>query len=244
MKTVAIFLALALTAIAADNPPRMSRLYGVEVPADSAADFFAVQRETAEVYKANKAPISRLAWTSLTGESMFYYLVPLEGIDKLNERTWLSQQGEEPVRQARQARLRKATGPSTTKIITIQEDSTWDPNPKSGPQAFATITIYSVKPGKVADFLALMKEATEVTKKVGKAKCVYVNRLNFGGDAYEFTVYQGYDSLADISAGAITRAAMGDAAYTAFVEKMGATISTLRREIIRYRPEYSYVPAN
>src|SRR3954463_6172308 len=200
MKTIVMFLALALTAFAAEKPPSMSRLTAVEVPADSSAEFFAVQRETAEIYKANKAPIPRLAWRSLTGESTFYTLVPLAGLDKLTERTWLSPQGEEEPRHAPQARLRKAAGPSTIKIITLQEEATWDPTPEGAPEAFATLFTFSVKPGKVADFIALMKEATEVTKKIGKAKSVYLNRVSYGGDGYEFSVYQSYDSLADIPA--------------------------------------------
>jgi hypothetical protein len=241
MKTVTLFLALALTAVAADSPPSLSRLFQVEVPADSAAEFYAVQREIADIYKTNQAPISRIAWTSLTGEPRFYTMVPLSGLDKLDERTWLSQQGEERPRQARQARLRKATGPSTTKIFALQKEPTWDPTPQGAPEAFGTVSIYSVKSGKVADFLALMKEATEVTKKIGKAKCVYVNRLSYGGDSYEFVVFTGYDSLADISTGAF-RAAMGDAAYKTYFEKMGATIQSVRRDIIRFRPEFSYLP--
>jgi len=241
MKIVSMFLALALTAVA-QTTPRMSRLTQVEVPADSSAEFYAVQRETADIYKANKAPSPRLAWTSLTGERMFYTLMPLSGLDQLNERTWLSQQGEEAPRQARQARLRKATGPSTVKIVTTQEEPTWDPTPQGAPDAFATVAIYSVKPGKTTDFLALMKEATAATQKVGKAKSVYVERVNFGGDGYEFHVVHGYDSLADISSPGAFRTAMGDTAYNAYIEKMSATINSVRREIVRFRPEFSYVP--
>lgn len=244
MKSVALFLALALTAFAADPAPRMSRLYVVEVPADSAAEFYAVQRETAEIYKANKAPIPRLCWTSLTGEPTFVNVMPLTGIDKLGERTWLSQQGEERDRQARSARLRKAGGHATTKIITAEDEAGWDPAPQAPPAAFVSVSIYSVKPGKAADFLALMKEATAVTKKIGKAKGVFVARVGYGGDTSEYHVVTAYDSLADVASQGGFRAAMGDSAYTAFLKKIGETINSRQRDLYRFRPEFSYLPAN
>jgi hypothetical protein len=245
MKLVSMFLALATAAgvaTAAENAPKLSRLYEVEVAAQSSAEFYAAQREIAEVYRTNKGPHARLAWTTLTGEAKFYYLVPLAGLDKITERTWLSQQGEEGARQSRSTRLRNSSGPLSNRILSEQPGPTWDPTPDGAPDAFAVISTYVVKPGKVADFLALAKEATEATKKAGKAKSVYVTRVNFGGDAYEFNVVHGYAALGDITYGAL-REAMGQAAYEAYTKKMGETISSLRREIIRYRPEFSYLPA-
>jgi hypothetical protein len=242
-KSVCLFLVLALSAFGAESAPKLSRLTEVEVPADSSAEFYAVQRETAEVYKTNKAPIARLAWTTLTGKSRLYTLVDIEGLDKLGEPTWLSKQGEETVRQSRQARLRKATGPSNSKVISAEADLMWDPTPEGGPEAYAVVTMYTVKPGKVSAFLALMKENGELTKKLGKAKCTYVSRVAFGGDVYQFTIYNGYDSLADIPGAGAARAALGEDAYRAFWDKMGAVIDSSSRDIIRYRPEYSYIPS-
>lgn len=242
MKIVSTLVVFALTALA-QNQPTMSRLYHVEVPADSAAEFYAVQRETAEVYKKNKAPIARMAWTSVTGEPTFHYMVPLTGLDQLNGRTWLGQQGDEMSRQARTTRLRKASGVQQTQVVVNQSDITWNPNPQAPPSKFLVVAIYSVKPGKVAEFSALIKEVNEVVKKMGKAKANHVLRVAYGGDGYEFHVATAYDSLADIPAQAAFRAAMGSG-YDGYVQKLGATINSLRREIVRYRPEFSYIPGN
>ena len=242
MKIVSMLVVFALTALA-QGQPRMSRLYHVEVPADSAAEFYAVQRETAEVYKKNKAPLARLAWTSLTGEPSFHYMVPLTGLDKLDDRTWLSQQGDEMARQARTARLRKSSGVMQSQVVTAQDDISWNPNPQAPPSKFLVVAIYSVKPGKVAEFTALIKEVNEVVKKMGKAKANHVLRVAYGGDGYEFHVATAYDSLADIPAQAAFRAAMGDG-YNGYVQKLGATVNSLRREIVRFRPEFSYIPGN
>lgn len=244
MKTVSFLLALAVTALAADNPPALYRLTVVDVPANTSAEFYDVQRDTAEVYKANTAPVPRLAWTSLTGAPRFVTFAPLAGLDKLNEPTWLSQQGEERPRQARLARLRNSTGHTTSKIFSAPTDAAWDPAPEAAPTAFAAVAIYEVKPGKSSDFLALIKQSIEAAKKVGKAKNVFVYRTSYGASWNEYHVVTGYASLADIpTSGTATRAAMGDAAYTAFVEKMSATINSIERDLYRFRPEYSYLPA-
>lgn len=243
MKIVSMFLALALTAFAAESTPRLSRLYVAEVPADSAAEFYAVQRETADIYKANKAPMPRLCWTTITGVAKFVNVMPLEGLDKLGERTWLSQQGEEMSRQARTSRLRKATGDSTTKVIADVEEAGWNPAPGAAPSPYISVSIYSIKPGKAADFIALMKEATAIVKKLGKAKGVYVGRVNYGGDTGEYHVVTGYASLADIASQGDFRAAMGETAYAAYIKKIGEVVNSRHRDIYRFRPEFSYIPA-
>mgnify|MGYP000606971796 CR=1 FL=1 len=61
---------------------------------------------------------------------------------------------------------------------------------------------------------------------MGKAKSFYVARTSYGANWGEYHVVVGYASLADIpTSGSATRAAMGDAAYTAWGEKMSATTS-------------------
>ena len=244
MKTVSMFLALALAAFAADTPPVMSRLHVVDIPNDSAAEFAAVQRDIAQVYKDNNAPLPRLAWTSLTGTSKFVSVAPLAGLDKMNERTWLSQQGEEYVRQARSARLRKASGQATTKIITDVADVKWEATPGADPSPFIAVSIYEVKPGKTGDFSALVKQLSEAVKKVGKAKSFYVARTSYGASWGEYHIVTGYASLADIpTSGTALRAAMGEAAYTTWSEKLNTTINSAERDLYRFRPEYSYLPA-
>lgn len=240
MKIVASFLALAVTALA-QTPNPMFRLFEVVVPADSAAEFYDVQRDTAEIYKNNKAPIARVAWTTLTGTPRFYTLVTLAGLQDLNEPTWLTKQGEETPRRARYTRLQNSTGPSTSRVIQTLNDSSWDPTPEGAPDPFATVATYNVKAGMVADFLAAMKELVEATKKAGKAKSVYVSRVNFGGNSYDFYFMAGYTALADIPSQNIIRTSMGDAAYNAYLKQIASTVNSVERDVLRFRPEYSYL---
>jgi len=170
MKKAWLFLALALTAVAADNPPRMLRLYQTEVPAESAADLYAAQRDIAGIYQANKAPIPRSAWTSMTGPPMLYYVVPFSGIALMGETTWLQQQGDESSRQARASRLNKVGGATASKISSVEEDLTWTTAPQYAPSAYATAAVYSVKPGKVTDFLAALKEGAIPTKRSARPR--------------------------------------------------------------------------
>ncbi len=243
MKKASLFLALALTAVAADNPPRMLRLYQTEVPAESAADLYAAQRDIAGIYQANKAPITRSAWTSMTGPPMLYYVVPFSGIALMGETTWLQQQGDESSRQARASRLNKVGGATASKISSVEEDLTWTTAPQYAPSAYAIGTVYSVKPGKVTDFLAALREGSDTHKKIGKAKSLTVARVTFGGDGYEYHVFAEYDSLIDLEAGRGFRASMGEAGYKAYAQKIGDNISSMQRNVLRFRPEFSYAPS-
>ena len=224
------------------STPQMARLFSYEVPPDGAAEFFDVQRDTAEIYKTNKAPYPRLCWTSLTGPQMMYMWIPISGIDKLNERTWLSQQGEEMPRTARVNRLARAGASATVRVIRSLPDLSWDDTPSAAPEAFAVVRVDSVKPGKTVEYMALIKEVAQTYKKMGVAKSFHAHRLAFGGNIYEFTTVSGYNSLADIPDTEAFRKAMGEARYDALVKQLGETVQSSERTIARFRPELSYVP--
>ncbi|MBN8729564.1 MAG: hypothetical protein J0L64_03420 [Acidobacteria bacterium] len=228
--------------VAAQSTPQMSRLYAYEVPSDGAAEFFDVQRDTAEIYKANKAPYPRLCWTSLAGPQMFYMMVPITGLDKLTERTWLSQQGEEMPRNARMSRLSRAGASATIKLTRSVPELSWDDTPGNAPDAFGMVRVDIVKPGKTADYTAMMKDVSQTYKKMGTAKSFYVNRVAFGGNVYEYHSYTGLNSLADIQETDAFRKAMGEAKYDAFIKKLGDVIESSERTLVRFRPEFSYVP--
>jgi hypothetical protein len=108
----------------------------------------------------------------------------------------------------------------------------------------AAASIYVVKPGRTEEFIALTKQSSEAVQKVGKAGIFHVYRTSYGGNWGELHVVAGCASLADIpTSGAATRAAMGDAAYTTDLEMLTACINSVGRNLYRYRPEFSYVPA-
>ncbi|MEP7366097.1 MAG: hypothetical protein ABI972_22795 [Acidobacteriota bacterium] len=222
--------------------PQMARLYAYEVPADTAAEFFDVQRDTAEIYKANKAPHPRLCWTSLTGPQMFYMWVPIKGLDTLMDKTWLSQQGEELPRSARVSRLARASGRSEIKITASVPELTWNDSPNSSPDAYASVRVDHVRPGRVADYTAMMKDVVQTYKQMGKAKRYITSRVSYGGNVYEFHNYVGYANLGDTSSTEEFRKAMGEAKYAALIKKLGEVVDSSQRNLVRFRPEFSYVP--
>ncbi|MCC6294529.1 MAG: hypothetical protein IT164_17895 [Bryobacterales bacterium] len=226
----------------AQSAPQLARLYSYEIPPDAAAEFYDLQRDTAEIYKTNKAPFPRLCWTSLTGPPALYMWVPLTGLDKLMDRTWLSQQGEELPRVARASRLARTGASPTIRITRTLPELTWDDTPNGAPEAFASVRVDSVKPGKVSEYTAMMKEVMATYKKMGAAKSFHANRTAFGGDGYEFTTIAGYASLADIPDPDAFRKAMGEARYDTFVKQLGEVLAKSERTLARYRPEFSYMP--
>lgn len=240
-----VAFAVAASALTlAQGAPQFLRLYEYDVPAGAAAEFFDVQEDTAAIYKANKSPVTRMAWTSMTGEGKFYMVVPLTNLSQLSEPTWLSKQGEERERAARQSRLAKTGAAAAVHLLTPQQEASWFSSSAEATPEFMVLSVYSVKPGKVADFLVMMKEQGAVVKKMGKAKNYLLSRVSFGGDGYRFYLRTDYGALGDIGAQAEFRAAMGEAAYASYVQKLGATVSTMEREILRYRPAYSHIPSN
>ena len=120
----------------------------------------------------------------------------------------------------------------------------WEATRGAGPANYASVTVYEVKPGKAADFSALMKQLSETVKKGGKAKGFYVVRISYGASWGEYHVVTSDDSLADIpTTGTSHRTAMGEVAMTAWSEKLNASINSAERDLDRCRPDFSYTPA-
>lgn len=77
---------------------------------------------------------------------------------------------------------------------------------------------------------------------MGKAKSVYTSRVAYGGSAYEFHNLTGYTSLAEVGTIEEFRKAMGEAKYASLIKKIGEVVESSERNLVRYRPEFSYVP--
>lgn len=76
-----------------------------------------LQRDTVAIYKANKSPITRHAWTSLAGKRMLKLFVPIPSLVELNEPTWLSKQGTDIERTGGQMRLARAIESSEMQVL-------------------------------------------------------------------------------------------------------------------------------
>ena len=118
-----------------------------------------------------------------------------------------------------------------------------DDTPNGPPDPFATVRVDIVKPGRVQEYIALMKDVVQTYKQMGKVKSMYLSRTRYGGNAYEFHGIVGYGSLADISSTNEFQKTMGEAKYAVFLKKLGEVLDSSQVNLVRYRPEFSYMPA-
>lgn len=243
MKLTLLTFALG-AALYAQTAPTLGRLYTYKAAPGAASDLFDLQRDTAEIYKAGKSTITRLVWTSLAGEQLLYMYVPNVSLADLNEPTWLSKQGTDQERTGRQMRLARAIESADLKILAEMPELTWDGTPDGPPDAFAAVSTVRVKPGRVEAFTNMAKELNAVTKQLGKAKSIYTSRTRYGGNVYEFHIVTGYASLADITTSPQEfRKAMGEAKFAAYLKSNAENVESVESQLIRFRPEFSYIPA-
>ncbi len=242
MKHLILIFAISLTAYP-QGAPSLSRLNSYRTAPSARAEFEALQRDTAQMYKANKAPLSRLAWTSLAGPPTLYLAVRVQSLTELNEPTWLSKQGTDLERTGRQMRLSRATESVDSRVLISIPQLAWDETPNSEPDAFAVVSVVRVKPGRVAAFTEATKELQSFTKQIGKAKSQNVQRVRFGGNSYEFHLITGYASLADIGTNNADqlRKLMGETKYANYLKSNSENIESMETHLVRYRPEFSYM---
>jgi hypothetical protein len=243
MKNLLLLLALSLTAFA-QAAPTLARLYAYRPAPGAGAEFYDLQEDNAALYKANKSPITRLAWTSLAGTPTFYMFVPIQSLADLNEPTWLSKQGTDMERTGRQMRLTRSAAATEMLVLASVPELTWDETPDGPPDAFASVSVIRVKPGRVQAFITAAKEVNATTKQMGKAKSIYAHRTRYGGNSYEFHMVTGYASQADITTNVQeVQKLMGEAKYAAYLKSNAENVETIETNLIRYRPEFSHIPA-
>ena len=101
-----------------------------------------------------------------------------------------------------------------------------------------------VKPDRVNDFTALLKnEALPAAQKSG-AKLYMVSRTRLGGLGTEFRSMVGVDSWANLEEGlSVVRRGMSPEKFASFQQKWGSMVVEYQYDVYRYQPDLSYIPA-
>ncbi len=244
MKHLFLIFAISLTAYP-QGAPSLSRLSSYRAAPGAGAEFEALQRDTAQMYKTNKSPLTRLAWTSLAGPPTFYISVQIPSLAELNEPTWLSKQGTNAERTGRQMRLSRSAAAVDSRVLVSIPALAWDETPNNEPDAFAVVSIVRVKPGRVAAFTEAAKELQAFTKQMSKAKSLSAHRVRYGGNSYDFHMVAGYASLTDIGTDNVEqlRKLMGETKYANYLKSNSENIESVERHLVRYRSDFSYIAA-
>ena len=103
------------------------------------------------------------------------------------------------------------------------------------------LTIVSVRPDMVADFQNFMKTTTNPALKKGGLKWREVwQNTTAAGDAFEYVLVTPVGAFAEYDGPSAIEKGLGAQGYAGWLAKAGSLVTSVRRYIIRTRPDLSY----
>lgn len=122
----------------------------------------------------------------------------------------------------------------------VAQNQTPTPQAAATPE-FLSITVVSVKPDMMVEFQNFMKNTTNPALKKGglKWRDVWQN-TGAAGDAFEYVLVTPVAKLADFDGPGALEKGLGPQGVTAWQTKAGSLVNSVRRFIIRTRPDLSF----
>ena len=116
------------------------------------------------------------------------------------------------------------------------------PTPPAAPTPeFLSITVVSVKPEMMIEFQNFMKNTTNPALKKGGLKWREVwQNTTAAGDAFEYVIVSPVAKLAEFDEPSALEKGLGAQGLPAWQTKAGALVNSVRRFIIRTRPDLSF----
>src|SRR5687768_8721553 len=116
------------------------------------------------------------------------------------------------------------------------------PTPQAAPTPeFLSITVVSVKPEMMMEFQNFMKNTTNPALKKGGLKWREVwQSTGAAGDAFEYVLVTPVAKLADFDGPSALEKGLAPQGMTAWQTKAGSLVNSVRRFIIRTRPDLSF----
>lgn len=116
------------------------------------------------------------------------------------------------------------------------------PTPQAAPTPeFLSVTVVSVKPEMMTEFQNFMKNTTNPALKKGglKSREVWQN-TTAAGDAFEYVLVTPVGKLAEFDGPSAIEKGLGAEGFAAWQTKAGSLVNSVRRFIIRTRPDLSF----
>lgn len=116
------------------------------------------------------------------------------------------------------------------------------PTPQAAPTPeFLSITVVSVKPEMMMEFQNFMKNTTNPALKKGGLKWREVwQNTGAAGDAFEYVLVAPVAKLAEFDGPGAIEKGLGPQGFAAWQTKAGSLVNSVRRFIIRTRPDLSF----
>ena len=139
-------------------------------------------------------------------------------------------------------RMLRALGVVALLLAAAQSQPSLAQNPTAAPTPeFLSITVVSVRPNMVADFQNFMKTTTNPALKKGGLKWREVwQNTTAAGDAFEYVIVAPVGAFAEYDGPSPIEKALGAQGYADWLTKAGSLVTSVRRYIIRTRPDLSY----
>lgn len=229
-------------------------VYIVQVKPDKAADFEALARKIADANRKNNGD-TWMAMESVYGESNTYSFVSTRqsyaDLDK----------GQESFMGA----LNKAYGKDVSQKMLNEWNNyiagarnefrkrRWDLSRKAStdPAAYAKFvgssrvlrtTAVRVRPGKIEEFEALLKEAKEANERSDKTQPVLVSQVIEGGKGTIFYISSLRSGLDGFDKNPTTREILGEEGYKKYLQTISETVENTDSTIYRFSAELSAPP--
>ena len=132
--------------------------------------------------------------------------------------------------------------PSLAQTPTLAQPAALVQNPTAAPTPeLLSITVVSVRPNMVADFQNFMKTTTNPALKKGGLKWREVwQSTSAAGDAFEYIIVAPVGAFAEYDGPSPIEKALGAQGFADWLAKAGSMVTSVRRYIIRTRPDLSY----
>lgn len=230
----ALALALVGSAYAQDRTIQHRREYTIK--RDQVANFVATVKDLNALYKKANIDAPTLVFQGITGPEKFTIIRYYAKVsDALANRTDLFKDYATEY-QSLNTRLMACVQDRQTRI-SIHDTELSLPRPDSIPPFLRTVRT-EVKPGKVDEYRALIKEWVAKGIKPSGAPSYNVSRTSLGGSSMEFHSSTGLKSLADLDEQKVVKA-MGEANARAWADKRNAIINSSEANVVRYRADMS-----
>lgn len=229
-----LLLALMVMSLAGQNIQHTRRY---TIKGGRMAEFESIVKDLNALYKKAGVPSATLVFQSLTGAEQVFVTRYYETISQaLTNRGEAFKGPHEAEYRALNMRLMDTVAARETRVAERDAEVSL-PRPTAMPPYIRVIKT-QVKPGKVAEVKALVREWVDGGVKPAGVKVYTVTQTRMGGPTGELVSVTGVDSLAALDEVA-PRKAMGEAKYNAWVARRDAAIEGSEVNVLRFRPELS-----
>jgi hypothetical protein len=202
------------------------------------------RKEKAKWHRERKDPRPLLVWETMTGEHTGTFIVGQPAV------TWKEMDTPPISDDEDQAKWEATMGQYVESLVTHyyehQPDLSW-PGTATMPPKYSEVITFNVHQGKVEAFVAAVKKITVTISKAKWGSNFNTYSLSFGGKGNTFVLVVDHPNYADFAEPAksfnqLLTEAMGKEPAAAFMKNLDATIDSTEAQIIKFRPDLSYIP--